>query len=75
MARKTFSQPKDTYDKNYFSYLISELESMTGLTLSKGERIEINAGDQTELVLVSPNGTKYKLTVNDAGTISTTTVV
>ena len=48
---------------------------MTGLTLSKGERIEINAGDQTELVLVSPNGTKYKLTVNDAGTISTTTVV
>ena len=48
MARKTFSQPKETYDKNYFSYLISELESMTGLTLSKGERIEINAGDQTE---------------------------
>lgn len=75
MARKTFAQPKDDYDKNYFSYLISELESMTGLTLSKGERIEINAGDQTELVLVSPNGTKHKLTVDNAGTITTTAVV
>ena len=75
MARKTFAQPKDDYDKNYFSYLISELESMTGLTLSKGERIEINAGDQTELVLISPNGTKFKIEVNNLGIITTTTVV
>ena len=31
------------------------------LTFKKGERIEVSGVDATELVLVSPNGTKYKL--------------
>jgi len=75
MARKTFAQPKDDYDKTYFSYLISELESMSGLSITKGERIEINAGDRTELVLISPNGTKFKIEVNNLGIITTTAVV
>ena len=34
-----------------------------------------NGNDSSEIVLVSPNGTKYKLEVNDAGAISTTQVI
>ena len=73
MARKTLTRPGEDYDKNYLNYLISEIEYQTGMTFNKGERIQINGGDATELVLVSPNGTKYKVSVADDGTLSTST--
>ncbi len=75
MARKTLTRPGEDYDKNYLNYLISEIEYQTGMTFNKGERIQINGGDATELVLVSPNGTKYKVSVADNGTLSTATTV
>lgn len=75
MARKTLTRPGEDYDKNYLNYLISEIEYQTGMTFNKGERIQINGGDSTELVLVSPNGTKYKVSVADNGTLSTSTTV
>ena len=75
MARRTLTRPSEDYDKNYLNYLISEIEYQTGMTFNKGERIQINGGDATELVLVSPNGTKYKVSVADNGTLSTATTV
>lgn len=72
MARKTFSRPSDNYDREYFNYLITEIEYQTGLNFSKGERIIVNGGDNTELVLISPNGTKYKISVDDSGNLTTT---
>ena len=75
MARKTLTRPGEDYDKNYLNYLISEIEYQTGMTFNKVERIQINGGDATELVLVSPNGTKYKVSVADNGTLSTATTV
>jgi len=75
VARKTLTRPGEDYDKNYLNYLISEVEYQTGITFNKGERIQVGGGDATELVLVSPNGTKYKVSVADNGTISTTAVV
>ena len=75
MARRTLTRPGENYDKNYLNYLISEIEYQTGMTFNKGERIQINGGDATELVLVSPNGTKYKVSVADDGTLSTSTTV
>ena len=75
MARRTLTRPGEDYDKNYLNYLISEIEYQTGMTFNKGERIQINGGDATELVLVSPNGTKYKVSVTDDGTLSTSTTV
>ena len=75
MARRTLTRPSEDYDKNYLNYLISEVEYQTGITFNKGERIQINGGDATELVLVSPNGTKYKVSVADNGTLSTSTTV
>ncbi len=75
MARRTLTRPGEDYDKNYLNYLISEIEYQTGMTFNKGERIQINGGDATELVLVSPNGTKYKVSVADNGTLSTSATV
>ena len=75
MARRTLTRPGEDYDKNYLNYLISEIEYQTGMTFNKGERIQINGGDATELVLVSPNGTKYKVSVADDGTLSTSTTI
>ena len=75
MARKTLTRPGEDYDKNYLNYLISEIEYQTGITFNKGERILVGGGDATELVLVSPNGTKYKVSVADNGTLSTSTTV
>ena len=75
MARKTLTRPGESFDTNYLNYLISEVEYQTGITFNKGERIQVNGGDATELVLVSPNGTKYKVSVADNGTLSTSTTV
>ena len=58
MARQALTKPGQNYDSSYQSYLVTEIEYRDGLTFKKGERIEANGGDQTEVVLVSPNGTK-----------------
>jgi len=60
--------------RSFLLKLIDELENLTGLTFNKGERIEVNGVDSTELTLVSPNGTRYKLMVDDAGNLTTNTV-
>ncbi len=75
MARKTFTRPSAEYDQKYQNYLVSELEYQSGLTFNKGERIEVDGGDQTELVLVSPDGTKYKVSVDNSGNLSTASTV
>ena len=74
MARRSFTRPCEQYDREYQNYLVSELEYQSGLTFNKGERIEANGGDQTELVLVSPNGSKFKIQVDNSGNLSTTSV-
>lgn len=74
MARRALTKPGDSYSPEYQSYLVTEIEYRDGLSFKKGERIEANGGDQTEVVLVSPNGTKYKITVDNSGTLSTTQV-
>ena len=74
MARKTFTRPSEQYDREYQNYLVSELENQSGLTFNKGERIEANGGDQTEIVLVSLDGSKFKIQVDNSGNLSTTAV-
>jgi len=75
MARRALRKPLLRFDSDYQNYLVSEIEYRDGLSFKKGERIEVGGGDQTELVLVSPNGTKYKVSVTDNGTLSATATV
>lgn len=74
MARRSFTRPSEQYDREYQNYLVSELEYQSGLTFNKGERIEANGGDQTEIVLVSPDGSKFKIQADNSGNLSTTSV-
>jgi len=74
MARKSFTRPGEEYNREYQNYLVSELENQSGLTFNKGERIEANGGDQTEIVLVSPDGSKFKIEADNSGNLSTTAV-
>ena len=74
MARRSFTRPSEQYDREYQNYLVSELEYQSGLTFNKGERIEANGGDQTELVLVSADGSKFKIQVDNSGNLSSTSV-
>ena len=74
MARRALTKPGETYSPQYQSYLVTEIEYRDGLTFKKGERVEANGGDQTEVVLVSPNGTKYRIEVDNSGNLSTTQV-
>ena len=71
----SLSGPGNNYSESYMQYLVAEIEYLTGLTFNKGERITANGGDRTEVVLVSPNGTQYKIEVADNGTLTTTQVV
>jgi len=75
MARRALTRPGPVFNTEYQNYLVSEIEYRDGLTFKKGERIEVNGPDQTELVLISPNGTKYKISVADNGTLSATATV
>jgi hypothetical protein len=74
MARRALKRPV-MLDDNYQNYLVSEIEYRDGLSFKKGERIEANGVDSTELILVSPNGTKYKVQVDNNGNLSATATV
>ena len=75
MARRALRKPLLKFDADYQNYLVSEIEYRDGLSFKKGERIEVGGGDLTDLVLVSPNGTKYKVSVANDGTLSATATV
>ena len=74
MPWRTIVRPPDVYDPNYMSYLVDQLEYITGLTVQKVEQFFINAGDGSEIILTSANGTKYKIVVNEDASLTTTTV-
>tara|TARA_Y100001970_G_scaffold62777_1_gene80266 strand:+ start:1801 stop:2031 length:231 start_codon:yes stop_codon:yes gene_type:complete len=74
MARKALRRPGLDFNSEYQNYLVSEIEYRDGLAFKKGERIEVNGGDQTELVLISPNGNKYKITVDNSGNLTATQI-
>lgn len=68
--------PED--DKQLKSYLLGNFRRITdalGLTVSKvgGDDIQIT-DSSSGVILTSPNGTRYRVTVDNAGTLVTTVV-
>ena len=74
MTRRTLPQATAAYDFASTSQLINELEIRDGQAFKVGERMELNGQDDTQLIIISPDGTKFKLQVSNAGTLSTTEV-
>jgi hypothetical protein len=57
----------DKYDAGYFTRAFSALDRVIGLSLSKSEA-------SASVLLLSPGGLVYKVTVADDGTLTTTSV-
>ena len=74
MTRRTLPQATAAYDFTSTSQLINELEIRDGQTFKVGERIELNGQDDTQLIIISPDGTKFKLQVSNAAALSATEV-
>ena len=74
MSRRALPQAPPQYDSAFQSQLINELEIREGEAVKKGERLELNGQDNTQLVLISADGTKYKIQVDNSGNLSTTSV-
>ena len=74
MSRRTLPQATAAYDFASTSQLINELEIRDGQAFKVGERISLNGQDDTQLIIISPDGTKFKLQVSNAGTLSATEV-
>jgi len=74
MSRRALPQAPQQYDSAFQSQLINELEIREGEAVKKGERLELNGQDNTQLVLISADGTKYKIQVDNSGNLSTTSV-
>jgi len=61
--------PPNSYDRNWFSRAFDRLGIELRNRYTQNQDLIV---DGNRLVLVSPNKTRYKLTVNDAGVLSTT---
>lgn len=74
MTRRTLPQAAHAYNFTSQSQLINELEIRDGQSFKVGERMELNGQDDTQVILVSADGTKYRIEVSNAGVLSTTAV-
>jgi len=61
--------PPNNYDRNWFSRAFDRLGIELRNRYTQNQDLIV---DGNRLVLVAPNKTRYKLTVNDAGVLSTT---
>jgi hypothetical protein len=64
--------PPDRYDRSYMSRLLMELNKREINTRKNDTDVEI-AGAQ-RLILSSPDGTRWSITVSNAGAISATSI-
>jgi hypothetical protein len=62
-------RPPERYDPRWASDLKRELDIESGLTLKRDSDVEVGAG---RLLLRSPDGTVWNVTVDDTGTLSAT---
>jgi len=63
--------PPMSYDLSHFNDVYRQIEALDTASLKSGTDIEFK---DNRLILVSPNGTKYRIKVSDAGALSTEVV-
>jgi hypothetical protein len=63
------SKPPLAYNEQFQQRHASELERELSRCHKKNENIELGA---TAIIMTSPNGTRYKLTVDNSGVLGTT---
>jgi len=63
--------PPDRYDRNWFSRAFDRLSNDLRNRYSKAADLELGSNG---LIITSPNGTRYKVEVDNSGTLSTTAI-
>lgn len=64
--------PPGTYLQAYFAPVLQQIARLLTTSYQKGSDVELNADQR--LIIVSPDGTRYEITVDNSGTLSTSTV-
>lgn len=64
--------PPGQYMQSYFAPVLQQIARLLTTSYQKGSDVELNSDQR--LIIVSPNGTRYQITVDNSGTLSTSTV-
>ena len=64
--------PPGQYMQAYFAPVLQQIARLLTTSYQKGSDVELNSDQR--LIIVSPNGTRYEITVDNSGTLSTSTV-
>lgn len=67
----------EDYDKETFQRLLDYVKELEDLTFHRNSHVEVyfqedSGGRSTDLILHSPNGTRYAIRVDNAGVVSGT---
>lgn len=62
--------PPGTYLQSYFAPILQQIAKLLTTSYQKNQDVELNSDQR--LIIVSPNGTRYQIEVDNAGTLSTT---
>ena len=64
--------PPGTYLQAYFAPVLQQIARLLTTSYQKGSDVELN-GDQ-RLIIVSPNGTRYEIVVDNSGVLSASAI-
>ena len=68
----TQKQAPAAYDLRFMQQLLNDLQTFQRQTYAKTTHIDLNPN--TYIIMTSPNGTRYSLTVSNAGAVVVTAV-
>jgi len=64
--------PPGTYLQSYFAPILQQIAKLLTTSYQKGSDVELNADQR--LIIVSPNGTRYQIEVDNSGVLSASAV-
>jgi hypothetical protein len=64
--------PPGTYLQSYFSPILQQIAKLLTTSYQKGSDVELNADQR--LIIVSPNGTRYEIVVDNSGVLSASAI-
>ena len=64
--------PPGTYLQAYFSPVLQQIARLLTTSYQKGSDVELNVDQR--LIIVSPNGTRYEIVVDNSGVLSASAV-
>jgi len=64
--------PPGTYLQSYFAPILQQIAKLLTTSYQKNQDVELNSDQR--LIIVSPDGTRYEITVDNSGVLSASAV-